>query len=112
MEMREVKSIVVPSSDAVGYAEDVLSAPPRPEAEPCRLSISRDIIVTEMLLAAVERHPRRRGWQVGRVSALLVGRRDVLRRVGMRTSRNWDEGRVSCRAAEQTGGKQTTYVER
>ena len=35
-------------------------------AEAWRLSMSRDIIVIEMLLAAVERHPRRRGyWLVG-----------------------------------------------
>ena len=62
MEMREVKrSEVVLSEDSVPSLGPVERSSFRAKAEPCRLSMSRDIIVTEMLLAAVERQPRRRG---------------------------------------------------
>ena len=60
--MREVKrSEVVLSEDSVPSLGPVERSSLRAKAEPCRLSMSRDIIVTEMLLAAVERQPRRRG---------------------------------------------------
>ena len=61
MEMRVVKKSEVEPSDGSDESVAGVVTSSCPLAWLCRLSIRRDIIVTEMQLAAVERHPRRRG---------------------------------------------------